>query len=46
MLKTWEDYTFCRENYGQRILGLSKRLIHRFSDRRTNYQRSLLFEAS
>jgi len=30
----------------QAVLGLSRRLIHRFSNRTTNYQRSLLPEAS
>jgi hypothetical protein len=35
-LETWEDYTFCRENNGQRFLGFSKCLIHRLSDIPTN----------
>jgi len=36
-LKICEDYTFCRENYGQRFLGLSRRLIHTFSAITTNH---------
>jgi len=41
MLKTCEDYTSAGKCYGQRFLGLSRRLIHRFSDRTTNHQSSL-----
>jgi hypothetical protein len=26
--ETYEDYTFCRESYGQRFLGPSGRLIY------------------
>jgi hypothetical protein len=37
--------TFCRESYGQRFLGFSGRLIHRFSDRTTNHQHRSLVEA-
>jgi hypothetical protein len=44
-LRTCEEYTFCRENYDQRFSGLSRLLIHRFCDRTTNHQRSLLFRA-
>jgi len=32
----------CRESYGQRLLGLSRRLIHRFSETTRNHQGSLL----
>jgi hypothetical protein len=45
-LKTCEDYTFCRERYGQRFLGLLRRLINRFSDRTTKHHCSLLYQAS
>jgi hypothetical protein len=41
--KTFEDYTFCRESYGQRFLGLSGRIIHGFSDRTVSHQRSQPF---
>jgi len=44
--KTCEDNTFCRKRYGRIFLGLSRRLMHRFSDRTKIYKRSLLFEAS
>jgi len=44
-LKTCENYTFCRESYGQFFRTL-KGFIHRFSDTITNHQRSLSFEAS
>jgi hypothetical protein len=32
-LEICEDYIFFGESYGQRVLGLSRCLIHRFSDR-------------
>jgi len=44
--KTCEDYAFCRESYGWKFLRFSRRLVYRFSDGATNYQRRLLFEAS
>jgi len=43
--KTCEDYTFCREIYGQRSSWLWRRLIC-FSDRITNRRLSLLFKVS
>jgi hypothetical protein len=45
-LKTCQDYAFCRERYGQSILGHSERLIHQLSVRTMSYQHSLLFESS
>jgi hypothetical protein len=41
-LKTSEEYTFCRGSYDQSFLGLSRRLLNRFSETTTtNHQRRL-----
>jgi hypothetical protein len=44
--KKCRDHTFCRESYVQCFLGLSRHLVDQFSDRTTNHQHSLLYEAS
>jgi hypothetical protein len=41
-MKTCEDYTFCRESYGKQFVGLSRHLVHRFSNKTTKPQQRLL----
>jgi len=35
-LKTYDDYTYCKENYGRRFLGHSEHHIHQLSDGTTD----------